>query len=612
MIRKDATVGAAGTAHGMPVRVLWTGVDAGTWVASLFLAAWLRLDFTITAEYWSPLLLASAVVVVCHVVIGWARGPYGIGYDLGSFEETSELARTSLLSGAILCFLALAVPVVWLPRSVPFTGLAIAVTGMFAARFVIRSRRTHRAIASISERRAVVFGAGGGGRILVQSLVRDPTSSLLPVALLDDDPRKARLFIEGVRVRGTRHDLGRVAERFGANTLVIAAPSATSDVVRELSAAARGCALEILVLPAFHEIFGGHPTESDLRNLDVADLLGRPPVDLDMSSITGAIAGRRVLVTGAGGSIGSELCRQIMRFEPERLVMLDRDESGLHSTQLSLEGRALLDSDELVLCDIRDLAALVRVFEDIRPEVVFHAAALKHLTMLERHPGEAYKTNVIGTRNVLEAARAVGVQTFVNISTDKAAGPTCVLGWSKRIAERLTAGFDGCGGGRYVSVRFGNVLGSRGSVVPAFAEQIRRGGPVTVTHPEVERYFMLIPEACQLVLQAGAIGTGGAVMVLDMGSPVRIVDVARTMIGLSGRTDVDIVFTGLRPGEKVTEELFTPGELVLTSTHPLISHVRVPALDGGRLPDVALTSDERTLRDWFTAHGGQRLAQAAS
>ena len=353
-------------------------------------------------------------------------------------------------------------------------------------------------------------------------------------------------------------------------------PSASADTIRELSTLAREVGLEVLVLPPVRDLFNGRPSASDLRSLDVADLLGRQPVELDMGAIADEISGKRVLVTGAGGSIGSELCRQISRFGPARLVMLDRDESGLHGTQMSIEGRALLDSDDLALCDIRDSAALRVVFERTRPQVVFHAAALKHLTMLERNPREAFKTNVVGTLNVLDAARAVGVESFVNISTDKAARPTCVLGWSKRIAERLTAGFDEASRGRYISVRFGNVLGSRGSVVPPFLEQINQGGPVTVTHPDVERYFMLIPEACQLVLQAGAIGRGGEVMVLDMGSPVKIVDVARTLIDLSGRRDIDVVFTGLRPGEKLAEELFTPGEDVVRSSHPLISQVVRP------------------------------------
>ncbi|QNN49918.1 polysaccharide biosynthesis protein [Phycicoccus endophyticus] len=344
----------------------------------------------------------------------------------------------------------------------------------------------------------------------------------------------------------------------------------------------------------------GRPSASDLRDLDVADLLGRQPVELDTAAIAEHLAGRRILVTGAGGSIGSELCRQIAQFLPEQLFMLDRDESGLHATQMSIEGRALLDSDELVLCDIRDEEELHAVFARTRPDVVFHAAALKHLTMLERHPAEAFKTNVLGTRNVLRAARKAGVSTVVNISTDKAANPTCVLGWSKRVAERLTAAVDADEpGARYLSVRFGNVLGSRGSVVVAFTEQIRQGGPVTVTHPDVERYFMLIPEACQLVLQASSIGEGGEVMVLDMGTPVKIDDVARSMIQMSGRSDVEVEYTGLRPGEKLTEELFSPDEDVRPSSHPLITSVAVPGLDQD---DLQPPHPEDDPRSWLVAY----------
>ncbi len=591
------------TTTGLTTRALWTIVDAAIWVGSLAFALWLRLDFAITTQFWAPLLVASVFVVSLHIALGWILGPYAIGHELGSFEETSELARTTAVSGGILAALILVVPVIALPRSVPITGMALALTGMFAARFLIRSRRAQQAVRIDAAKRAIIFGAGSGGRILVQSLVRDPQSGIVPVAMLDDDPRKGRLRIAGLRVRGTRAELARVAERYGATTLVIAVPSATSEVVRDLSASAREAGLEVLVLPPVREIFGGRPTASDLRNLDVADLLGRQPVDLDMAAIADQVTGKRVLVTGAGGSIGSELCRQLSRFAPARLVMLDRDESGLHGTQMSIEGRALLDSDDLALCDIRDVASVHAIFERTRPEVVFHAAALKHLTMLERHPGEAYKTNVVGTLNVLQAAKAVGVETFVNISTDKAARPTCVLGWSKRVAERLTAGFDGHVDGRYISVRFGNVLGSRGSVVIAFMEQIQQGGPVTVTHPDVERYFMLIPEACQLVLQAGAIGAGGEVMVLDMGSPVKIVDVAKTMIDLSGNHGIDIVYTGLRPGEKLTEELFTPGEQIERSSHPLISQVHVPALDARQI-DTTLVQDDDQVREWMRNRGG--------
>jgi len=319
---------------------------------------------------------------------------------------------------------------------------------------------------------------------------------------------------------------------------------------------------------------------------------------MDTTVVAEHISGRRVLVTGAGGSIGSELCRQIARFGPAKLYLLDRDESGIQATQLSLTGQGLLEGDEVVLADIRDAGSMIAILASTRPDIVFHAAALKHLPLLEHYPFEAWKTNVVGTLNVLEACAAAGVGTFVNISTDKAANPICVLGYSKRVAERVTADFARTQPGRYVSVRFGNVLGSRGSVVHAFNAQIDRGGPVTVTHPDVERFFMLIPEACQLVLEAAVAGTDGEVMVLDMGEPVRIVDVANTLIRRSSKDHVDIVFTGLRPGEKLTEDLFSDDEYPRATSHRLISSVHVPAV--GRVEiRAARPSDHNSALLWM-------------
>ena len=315
----------------------------------------------------------------------------------------------------------------------------------------------------------------------------------------------------------------------------------------------------------------------DIRPVTDADLLGRHTIDTEIESIAGYLTGRRVMVTGAGGSIGSELCRQINQFAPSELIMLDRDESGIHQTQLSIEGRAMLDSRSLVLCDIRDVSALDAVFSEHHPEVVFHAAALKHLPLLEMWPGEAVKTNVFGTQNMIEASKRFGVAKFINISTDKAANPCSILGCSKRVAERLIAAAGADSAGTFLSVRFGNVLGSRGSVLTAFRQQIAAGRPLTVTHPEVTRYFMTVEEAVQLVIQAGAIGDNGEVLILDMGAPVLIADVARQLANQAKRP-VEIVYTGLRPGEKVHEDLFGSGELDVRPRHPLISHVPVPAL----------------------------------
>jgi dTDP-glucose 4,6-dehydratase len=330
-------------------------------------------------------------------------------------------------------------------------------------------------------------------------------------------------------------------------------------------------------LPPFANVLEGHSRLADLRDIAIEDIVGRRPVETAVESIAGYLSGKRVLVTGAGGSIGSELCRQLRRFNPSEIIMLDRDETALQALQLSISGHGLLDSVELVLADIRDADALRRVFEERRPEVVFHAAALKHLSILERHPDEAWKTNVLGTANLLRASIAANVQTFVNISTDKAADPTSVLGHSKRVAEKLTSWASTQSRMPYLSVRFGNVLGSNGSVLPLFATMIEAGGPVTITHPDVTRYFMTIPEACQLVIQAGGIGSGGEVLILDMGTPVKILDIARRMIDMSGK-DIALSFTGLRPGEKLHEVLVAPGEENSRPIHPKISHTRTAPL----------------------------------
>jgi FlaA1/EpsC-like NDP-sugar epimerase len=373
--------------------------------------------------------------------------------------------------------------------------------------------------------------------------------------------------------------MAEAAEQTGAVALVIAIPSATSETVRAIYEQAQQLDLDVKVLPSVDDIFDPQEVAvSDLRDLDVTDLLGRHQIDTDIDAIAGYLTGKRVLVTGAGGSIGSELCRQIARFEPAELIMLDRDESALHAVQLSIYGRALLDSDDVVLADIRDSMHIEALFAERKPHVVFHAAALKHLPMLEQYPGEAIKTNVWGTLAILEAARAHKVERFVNISTDKAANPCSVLGYSKRLAEGLTSAIALDADGTYLSVRFGNVLGSRGSVLTAFAAQIEGGGPVTVTHPEVTRYFMTVQEAVQLVIQAAAIGRDGEALVLDMGEPVSIDSVARQLIDLSGR-NVDIVYTGLREGEKLHEELWGDGEQDLRPAHPLVSHTPVRAYD---------------------------------
>ena len=568
----------------------WALVDAAIWFWAVYAAAWLRLDFDPAPVLVPSTLILAVAAAVLHVEIGAVLGPYGVGHQRGSFEETSDISRAVVLTTAGIFVWALVATYDVVPRSVPLIAGAFALAAMFASRFLIRSWRNRAAGVRPADKRVIVFGAGEAGRRLLRSMVRDPDSGFFPVALLDDDWRKQRLRIDGVAVRGTRQDIEEVAHAYGAKALVVALPQADAALIRDLSDRAAAAGLETMVLPPLHDIIGGQPSARDLRDLNVEDLLGRRPITLDTTAIAQEIAGRSVLVTGAGGSIGSELCRQIARFGPAKLYLLDRDESGLLATQMSLTGQGLLQGDEVILANIRDPQALRSVFAAAKPDLVFHAAALKHLPLLETFPLEAWKTNVLGTLNVLTAAAESGVGVFVNISTDKAADPTCVLGYSKRVAERLTADFAGRYPGRYVSVRFGNVLGSRGSVVHTFTAQIARGGPITITHPDVRRFFMLIPEACQLVLEAGAIGTDGEVMVLEMGEQVKIVDVATALIRISGRRDIDITYTGLRPGEKVCEDLFSEREDRQATSNPLINSVAVPKVDSEAVRELVLAS----------------------
>ena len=371
-------------------------------------------------------------------------------------------------------------------------------------------------------------------------------------------------------------------------------------MIRDLTRAAEACGLAPKVIPSVKELLSGGARIDGVRDPRISDLLGRRPVRTDVAAVAGHFAGKRILVTGAGGSIGSELCRQLHRLDPAELVMLDRDESALHAVQLALHGRALLDSDQAALADIRDPYRVRQIFSQFRPEIVFHAAALKHLPLLERYPAEAFKSNVLGTLTVLEAAAAYGAQSFVNISTDKAADPVCVLGYSKRIAERLTAHLASQTGGSYLSVRFGNVLGSRGSVLTSLSAQVAAGGPVTVTHPEVSRYFMTADEAVQLVLQAAVIGSGGEVLVLDMGEQVRIADMARRLVATASR-DIDIVYTGLRPGEKLSEDLLGRDEVDERPHHPLIRHVPVEPLPPGAVTCIDPASCPDELRSALAA-----------
>jgi FlaA1/EpsC-like NDP-sugar epimerase len=550
--------------------------DWTLWVIAAQWAAACRYDFDPGRIAWLTVTTFGVQAGLAQVVVGHVAAVYRNRYPAGSFDEARMLCL-SVLVVAGLC----SAEVGWLrpdglPRSLPALAAPAALVLIAGVRYVRRLAAERRGRPAAHAQRVLIYGAGRTGAQLALRMLRDPLSPFLPVGFVDDDRAKRNLRCGGLRVLGTRYTLPAAAGRTAATSVVIAIDGADAALVRGVCDLAAAAGLRCLVAPPLCQLGNGAGLAA-VRQVDVADMIGRHPVDIDVAAVGRYLTGRRVLVTGAGGSIGSELCRQIHTFGPASLIMLDRDESALHAVQLTLYGHGLLDSPQIVLADIRDRTALEPIFVTLAPEVVFHAAALKHLPLLERYPMEAWNTNVLGTLNVLEAAAAAGVTSFVNISTDKAADPRSALGHSKRLGEQLTSWMSRRTGSPYLSVRFGNVLGSRGSVLHAFQAQIAAGGPVTVTDPQVSRYFMTVTEACQLVIQAGAIGRRGEALVLDMGEPVPIVEVARRMIAASGRP-VDIVFTGLRAGEKLHESRLADGEDDARRVHPLISHVVVPPL----------------------------------
>ena len=564
----------SGINYRLAIQVIW---DASSWVTALLIATFLRYDGNPAAQTVLNALVIGAIFGLAQVVLSWAVQRIRGRRIIGSFDEISVLtftAGTVTLIGTVVVFLLNPAPI---PRSVPFIAGAIALTFMLGGRFTLRAYR-QRSIFSQDNERVIIYGAGESGDQIIRQMLATPSSKFRPVALLDDNPRKQNLRVHGVRVVGTSASLEQVTRKIGASTLVVAIAGINSKQLLELDRRCKALGIDLRVIPTTSEIIGGAIKLGDISHVTDEDLLGRRPIQTDEAGILELLKGKRILITGAGGSIGSELARQVHRYQPSFVGILDRDESAIHATQLSIDGQGLLDSDNLILADIRDRECIREVISSIKPDIIFHAAALKHLPLLERYPEEGHKTNVIGTQNVLEAAQECNVNVFINISTDKAADPSCVLGRTKLLTERMTASIQSSNGDRYMSVRFGNVLGSRGSVLTAFRHQIANGGPVTVTDPNVTRYFMTIPEAVHLVLQAAVIGDHSETLILDMGEPIKIDDVAKLMIAKSGR-DIQIIYTGLRIGEKTAETLFSTHEKVTSRLHPLIFHTHVELND---------------------------------
>ncbi|MFC3834201.1 polysaccharide biosynthesis protein [Deinococcus rufus] len=585
-----------------------TLVDIGLYGLAAIVAYFLHFDQNFVFQ-WEDILLYAAIGLPIKAL---ALSRYRESRRIWRYVTFEDVARVVRMVGIVTLIMLALTPVLQLRLHVPWliavTEGILALTFLTGARFLIRwwfTRPSH-ALPNTDTTRVLIAGAGDAGRLMAAELLRYPANGLTPVGFIDDAIEKQGMHLMGLPVLASRHDLPRAVAETGATLLIIAMPSAGGQVVRAYADAARAAGLQARTIPGLYELLGGHVTTNLLREVSVEDLLRRTPVSLDQASIAGYLKDETVLVTGAGGSIGSELVRQLARFHPARIVLVGRGENSI----FSIEQEMRRDWPEIevvaLIADVRQTARLDTIFNDYRPAVVFHAAAHKHVPLMEVAPSEAIHNNIFGTRNVAELCLKYGVKRLVNISTDKAVNPTSVMGASKRVAEMVIANAArrAQASQAFVSVRFGNVLGSRGSVVPTFMQQISAGGPVTVTHPDMTRYFMTIPEASRLVLQAGGLGENGKVYLLNMGEPVKIVDLAQDVIRLTGAADIEIVYSGMRPGEKLYEELLTSGEGIDATQHSEIFSAQL------QQPDPAeLTSLLSALAEAATGERGQEIRQ---
>ncbi|HRH81890.1 MAG TPA: nucleoside-diphosphate sugar epimerase/dehydratase [Thiobacillaceae bacterium] len=583
-----------------------TLASLAAWVA----AYWLRFNMQLPPEYLPGLLDTVLWVVPLQTLIFWRFGLYR---GIWRFASLPDLRRILIAVGVV----ALATPAALIlfriqaivPRSVLLLDPLLLILIMGGSRLMYRLWKEHRLTGLLSRDRqsVLVAGAGSAADVLLRELKRSPSRWRVE-GLFDDDEGKIGRRMQDIPVLGRLADLPRYARHMDVRDVILALPSAQHAVRRQWTETFTAAGLNVLTVPSLEDLMNGRVAISSLRPIQLDDLLGRDPVKLDDAGLSQCLGNAVILVTGAGGSIGSELCRQIAHFRPACLVMLEQSEYALYCMEQEFARRMPELRVVSVIGDVKDARRLDEIMSAHRPSVVFHAAAYKHVPLMEQENAlQALKNNVLGTFVLARAARAAGVHKFVMVSTDKAVNPTNVMGASKRLAEMVCQVLRPRGGGpadqadsggtRFISVRFGNVLGSSGSVIPKFQQQIESGGPVTVTHPEITRFFMSIPEAAQLVLQAGLMGEGGEIFVLDMGEPIRIADLARLMIKLAGKTEdeIEIVYSGLRPGEKLYEELLADEETTLPTPHPKLRVARARAVDETQL---------RAILDWIEGTAG--------
>ncbi|MEO8717646.1 MAG: nucleoside-diphosphate sugar epimerase/dehydratase [Burkholderiales bacterium] len=561
-------------------------VAAGVaWLA----AFWLRFELQMPPpEFTAVAMTTLPAVLAVHAVAFWALGLYRGLWRYASLPDLQRIlvavSVAALAVPALFTLAALATPV---PRSIYLLMPVLLIGAMCGSRLLYRAWKERTLIGMVRHPQAqpvLVLGAGAAASSLLRDLAN--SSQWRVIGLLDDDAGKRGSEIQGVKILGALPETGAAAARFGVTQAIIAMPGATHGERQRALDLCTAAGLQVMTVPSYADLVSGRMSVSALRNVELDDLLGRDPVALDDAGLLGLIEGKCVLVTGAGGSIGSELCRQIARYAPARLVLFDASEFGLYSIEQEFHDRMPGVPIAAMIGDAKSEPRVREAFERFRPQIVFHAAAYKHVPLMEgENAFQAVANNVLSTVVTARAAQTSGALKFVLVSTDKAVNPTNVMGASKRVAELACQALAGAGRTQFVTVRFGNVLGSTGSVIPRFREQIARGGPVTVTHPEIQRYFMSIPEATQLVLQAALMGKGGEIFVLDMGEPVRIADLARQLIRLSGlaEDDIRIEYTGLRPGEKLYEELLADAERTLPTPHPKLRVARAQSSANGAL-----------------------------
>lgn len=555
-------------------------VDSLIVLSSIYLSFWLLMP---SANIFSSktLLLSSLSLIIWHHLFAYTYKLYNKAWEYASIGELLGILKAITYSVAVTGFVQLLVVGNMYVRVLLITFM-LHVILIGGSRFSWRVYRDFYYKKTTQKKRTLIVGAGAGGTMVARQLLQNKEAELEPVAFVDDDEKKHKLQILGVSVLGSVQDIEAVVAKLQIENIIIAIPSLGKKEINTIYQECVKTDAKTKIIPMLEDLMSGKISVNEFRDVEVEDLLGRDPVKLDMESISESISGKTVLVTGAGGSIGSEICRQISNFAPENLILLGHGENSIYSIELELRAKYQdVFNIHTEIADIQDRSKIFSIMEKYEPDVVYHAAAHKHVPLMERNPEEAVKNNIFGTKNVAEAADTFSVGTFVLVSSDKAVNPTNIMGSTKRFAEMVIQELAQLSRTKFVAVRFGNVLGSRGSVIPLFKKQIQAGGPVTVTHPDMTRYFMTIPEASRLVIQAGTLARGGEVFVLDMGEPVKIVDLAKNLITLSGYSidEIGIRYSGIRPGEKMYEELLNENEIHKADIFPKIHIGKAPLKD---------------------------------